>query len=362
MNWRNGLSDFVMPAQAGIRFRAVAGGVNPAPMSTGSEAAGLTGARAPANLVGILCALGAAVIFSVNDLLIKFLSGDYPLHEITFFRSLVAVVVIGLVFVPLEGGWRILKSKRWRLHLIRAAVVIAANMTYYAGLAALPLGEATSIYFVAPLIITLLSSLVLGERIGPRRVAAVLVGLAGVIVVIRPGMAAFQAAALLPLAAAFFYAWVQILTRKLGMAEKAAAMTFHMNAIFIAFSGGFGMLFGSGRYAGWESRSIEFLTRAWIWPAPGDWPMLIAIGVLVAVGAWMVAVAYRSCEAAVVAPFEYAALPMAIMFSIVFWGEWPDAVAWIGIAMIAGSGLFIIMREASLGRSLRLRRPVPPSK
>ncbi|GIL02203.1 MAG: membrane protein [Alphaproteobacteria bacterium] len=319
-------------------------------------------ARARSNAIGIACVTAAAAIFCTNDVLIKLLSGDYPLHQITFIRGIVATVVVLAILVPLEGGYANLRTRRWRLHLARSMAVVIANMTYFAGLAVLPLGEATAIYFVAPLFITLLSASTLGERVGPLRLAAVLVGLAGVVVVIRPGLATFQAAALLPLVAAFFYALVQILARRLGMAEKASTMAFYINASFIVFSGAIGLVFGDGGHSGWESASLEFLTRAWVWPRAADWPLLIAIGVLIAFGAWLVSQAYRSCEAGLIAPFEYVAMPLAVTYGMLFWGDWPDAVTWLGIVLIAASGLFVIFRETRLGRGVRWKRPLPRSR
>jgi len=326
-----------------------------------AEAAALS-ARAKANLIGIACAMGAASIFSVNDVLIKLLSGGYPLHEITFIRGVIATTVILAVFVPIDGGYANLRTPRWRLHLLRSFTVVAANMTYYAGLASLALSEATAIYFMAPLFITLLSALVLGERVGPRRIIAVVAGLAGVLIIIRPGFAAFQLAAILPLIAAFLYASVQIMARKLGMGEKASTMSFYINFTFILFSGSIGLVFGDGHFSGSGNPSLEFLMRAWVWPPVSDWPVLIGIGVLISIGAYLTSHAYRSVEAALLAPFEYIAMPLAIVFSVVIWGDWPDAIAWLGIVMIAFAGLFVIFRETRLGSLAPWNKPLPRNR
>lgn len=304
-------------------------------------------------LAGILCAMGAATAFSLNDVAIKWLSGDYPLHQITFFRSLFAMVVTLGVFVPLEGSYRNLLTRRPGFHAVRGAIVVIANMAFYTGLATLPLGEATAIYFVMPLFITGLSVLLLGETVGPRRWIAVAVGLAGVFLVIRPGGSAFQYAALLPLVAAFFYALLQITSRKIGVTEKASTMSFYLNVVFILFSGAVGLAFGDGRYSGTENASLEFLLRAWTWPPASDFLLLAGIGVIASIGGYLVSQAYRIAQAGLIAPFEYVAMPLAIFWSIAIWGDWPDALAWLGIAMIAGAGLFVFLRETRLGIPLR---------
>ncbi|MEX0409696.1 DMT family transporter [Aquibium sp. LZ166] len=318
----------------------------------GDAAPGADG-RFGANIAGILCAMGAATAFSLNDVAIKWLSGDYPLHEITFFRSLFAICITLAVFVPLEGSYRNLLTKRLRFHTLRGAIVVTANMAFYTGLATLPLGEATAIYFVAPLFITALSVLLLGETVGPRRWVAVLVGLAGVVIIIRPGGSAFQYAALLPLFSAFFYALLQITTRKIGVTEKASTLTFYLNFIFILFSGTIGLVFGDGRFSGSGNANLEFLLRAWIWPPTSDFLLLAGIGVLGSIGGYLVSQAYRISQAGLIAPFEYVAMPLAILWSIALWGDWPDAIAWLGIVLIAGAGLFVFLREMALGNPLR---------
>lgn len=322
------------------------------------------GARSPAvsNLVGVVYVMAAVTAFSINDVLIKMLSGGFPLHQIVFIRGVIACLFALLLFMPLEGGFANLKTKRWRFHMLRGTTVVLANMTFFTGLASLPLGEATAIYFVGPLFITALSFFILRERVGARRWTAVIVGLIGVLIVIRPGAAGFQFAAVLPMLAAFFYASLQIMTRKLGATENASTMTFYINLSFILFSGSVGLMFGDGRYSGWDNPSLEFLTRSWLWPSGQDWVLLIAIGVLIAFAAFLISQAYRSCEAGLLAPFEYVALPQAVLFSFVFWGDRPDSVAWLGIVLIAGAGLYVFIRETVLGRSAKWKLPLPRNR
>ncbi len=316
--------------------------------------------RGPA-LIGIVCAMGAVTAFTVQDMAVKWLSESYPLHQLTLTRAVIAMVIIVAIFMPLEGGWSNLRTRRPGMHLLRGFAVVIANMCFFTGLVTLPLGEATAIFFVAPLLITALSVVFLGEQVGPRRWAAVLVGLAGVVVMMRPGTGAFQLAALLPLCAALAYACLQIMTRKLGMAEKASTMSFYIQVVFITVSTAIGLSVGDGRYVSGDPH-LDFLLRAWRWPEVSDLGLMLAIGALSAIGSYLVSQAYRVAEAALVAPFEYVAIPMAVFWSALVWGDWPDAVAWSGIALIGGAGLYVFYRETVRGRRNALERPMPRNR
>ena len=164
-------------------------------------------------VLGIACVVGAITLFILQDALIKWLSGDYPLHEIVLVRAASAIAVT-LFMMRLEGGVHLLRTRRLGLQLTRSALLVFANCAFYLALAAVPIAEATSIFFVAPLLITALSALVLHEPVGPRRWAAVCVGLAGVIVMMRPGEDVLRLVALLPIVAATAYAFMQIITRR----------------------------------------------------------------------------------------------------------------------------------------------------
>ena len=309
--------------------------------------------------IGIFCSVIASVAFTLNDMGIKLLSGDYPLHEVVLIRATVAISITLFVLIPIEGGYSLLKTKHPIMHMVRGACVVFANMTFFLGLAALPLSEATAIFFVSPLIITMFSVLFLSEKVGPRRWVAVFAGLAGAILMLRPGTSSFQLAALLPLCAAFGYAALHILTRKMGMGEKASTMAFYIQLIFIVVSSLIGLLLGHGSYAGSGDPSLEFLLRQWIVPTPGDFLIMAGVGVASAVGGYFISQAYRLCEAAVLAPFEYLALVLAIIWGITIFGEWPDFIAWTGIALILGGGLFVFWREAVLNKRVASERPMP---
>jgi len=255
------------------------------------------------------------------------------------------------VIVPMAGGYRSLRTRRLPMHLLRGGCVVFANMTFFLGLAVLPLADGVAIFFVSPLIITVFSVVFLGERVGPLRWAAVLVGLIGVGIVLRPGSGTFQLAALLPVLAAFGYASLHMLTRYIGRTENAAAMSFYIQLTFIIVTAAFGLIAGDGRFAGNAHPSLEFLLRGWTMPRASDALIFAAVGLASAFGGFFISQAYRTSEAALVAPFEYIALPLAIFWGITVFGEWPDLVTYLGIALILGSGLYMIWREARVNRA-----------
>jgi len=309
------------------------------------------------SLLGIVSAVAAAVFFSLNDVSIKFLSGDYALYQVVLIRSLIGILFLIAVIVPLEGGLKSLRTRNLGKHLLRGTFVVFANMTFFLGLAAMPLADAVAIFFVSPLIVTAFSVIFLREHVGAHRWAAVAVGLAGVLVMLRPGGGAFQPASLLPVAAAFGYAGLHMMTRRMGGTESAGAMTFYIQLLFIVVSLAMGLVFGDGRFGVPGNAPLDFLLRAWVWPAPGDLPIFALIGIGSALGGYFISQAYRLAEAGLAAPFEYVAMPMAIFWGLAVFGEWPDGVAWIGIALIVGGGLYMLWREIRHGRRLASETP-----
>jgi len=306
---------------------------------------------------GAYWALAAVVAFAVNDAVIKFLSGDYPLYQVMFVRSVVGLIFVVAVLVPLTGTLQMLRTERLKLHILRGLCVVLANFCFFLALAALPLADAVAIFFVSPLLISVFSVIFLREYVGPRRWAAILLGFVGVLVVVRPGTSAFQMASLLPLVAAFGYAFLHILTRRIGGTENATAMVFYIQATFFAVSTTAGLALGHGGFDNFAHPSAVFLLRAWEWPAPFDLSLMVFSGVVTSLGGYMISQAYSRSEAALVAPFEYIALPLSVVFGIVLFGEIPDRVALSGIALILTAGLVLIWREAASRRRAVLDGP-----
>ena len=307
--------------------------------------------------LGILFLLIGVFSISINDMLIKQLSGGYPLHEIVFTRSGIGIL-FSLLIVQYEGGFGILRTDQPWLHALRGIMIVIANMTYFVALAVLPLADATALFFAAPLFITLLSIPMLREKVGPLRLSAVAVGFAGVVIMQRPwagsgDLEVSRIVLLLPVLSALTYAVNQLLTRKLGVASKASAMAVYIQAAFILVSVGFYVVAGDGRYAATTTNeSLIFLLRAWTWPVGNDAWVFIGLGLNSAIVGYCLSQAYRLADAATVAPFEYVGLPLAGFWGFVVVGDLPVTEVWIGIALILGSGLFVFVRERQKARML----------
>jgi len=311
---------------------------------------------APARL-GAICAAVAVVFFSINDVAIKFLSGGYALHQVVLIRSVIGLLLIVFVIAPLTSGWAVARTRKLKMHMLRGLCVVFANMTFFLGLAAMPFADAVAIFFISPLVITLFSVLFLGEVVGPRRWAAIAVGFLGVLVMMRPGTQAFQAASLLPLAAAVWYAGIHIITRRIGGTESAATMAFYIQIMFIIVGVLFGLIVGDGRFGDLTDPSLAFLLRAWRWPVPADYPIFAVIGIGIAIAGYLISQAYRVAEASYVAPFEYLALPMSVVWGMIVFDEFPGGWDYFGMALILGAGLFTVWREAQV-KPVALQRPL----
>lgn len=306
---------------------------------------------------GIAFILVGMFSISINDMLIKQLSGGYPLHQMVFVRSAIGIT-FSLMLVQLEGGLSILKTKQSGLHMIRGLMVVISNMTYFVALAVMPLADATALFFAAPLFITLLSIPILGEKVGPLRMGAVIVGFAGVIIMQRPWEAGDaldvnRIVLMMPLVAALTYAILQIMTRKLGATTKASAMAVYIQGVFLVVAALFWLVAGDGRFAeGVENASLIFLLRAWVWPEPSDWWLFVGLGLNSAIIGYCLSQAYRLSDAATVAPFEYIGLPLAVFWGWLLWADLPDLPIWIGMALIVGAGLFVFLREKQKARQV----------
>ncbi|MEM6385402.1 MAG: DMT family transporter [Pseudomonadota bacterium] len=305
--------------------------------------------RAP--LSGALWALSATVGFTAVDVIVKFLSAGYPHYQLTFLRTVVAMVVLLVIIVPLTGGRIQFRTTRRKQHFLRGICVVFANLCFFLALAAMPLAEAVAIFFVSPFLIALFSIFFLGETVGPRRWAAIGVGLIGVLIVLRPGSETFQIAALLPIGAAIGYGMLHIYTRRMGDTENAVTLTFFTQLVMMAVGAVAGLALGFGQFDVFEHPSLSFLFRAWVWPNALDAGLILALGLSIAVSGFAISEAYRRSEPAFIAPFEYIALPLSVLWGILVFDEWPDFWAFVGIFLILASGMVLIWREAVARRS-----------
>jgi len=309
------------------------------------------------NLRGVLCLVAALVCLTLSDSIIKWLSPELPLHQVTLLRSLFALLLV-LVFVRFEGGLKTLKTRRPVMHFARGSLLVLANMFFFVGLAAMPLAETVTLFYTAPFFICMLSQPVLGETVGARRWLVIVIGMGGVLFMMRPGSELFRPVSLLPVMAALCYAAMTMMTRKLGMRETAGALTFYIQLAFIVISSLVGLAIGDGSFDRYDSVALEFLLRAWLWPDATQWQLLMLCGSIVACGGYLISQAYRLGEASAVAPFEYASLPFALIVGFYLFGDWPDWRAFVGSGLIIGSGLVMLLLENRAQRRVRKRAQI----
>ena len=298
-------------------------------------------------LSGIAYVVAGVTVFSVQDVIIKWLSGDYPVLEIVFVRSLVSLPLL-FALASLRGGQRLRTAKPFQ-QAFRGLLMFLSYTTYYLALAALPLAETVSIFYSAPLFMTALSGFLLGEHAGLRRWSAIAVGFVGVVVIMQP-QGDLSLAAVLALGAAVTYALSAIMSRRIGETDTAESMAISACLVYAVLAGAAGLAFGDGVLGGTGRPEVDFLLRAWSWPGTGDFLLFCACGVIAAIGFTCLAQAYRLAPATAVAPFEYASLPWAVLWGWTIWSEVPSPSLLIGIALVVGSGLYVFRREAVRAR------------
>ena len=302
-------------------------------------------------LNGIVLIVTGVSIMSLQDAFIKLVSGRYPLYEIMVIRTLFAIGPV-LCMVHWEGGLRLLRTGRPGLHLLRGFALFLAYYCYFSALAALPMAEAVSIFFISPLIVTLLSVRLLREHIGLEQIIVLVVGFSGVLIMVRPGAAALDTAALLAMAAAFFYALAVVMTRYLGTSAQGSVLAFYPSLVYILGGTLFGLVLGDGRFSASSNPMLQFLLGAWRWPTLLDLGLLALTGVMASISFYCLSQAYRLAQPSSIAPFEYIAMPLSTLWGFIFFADTLDGFTIIGMALIAGSGLYLAGRSR-----LSLRHP-----
>jgi len=281
------------------------------------------------NLSGPIYALIAFAIFATHDVVIKTLGATYAPFQIVFFATVFSFPLVTFMLMrdPTEGNLRPVRP--WWTLLRTASAVIAGISAFYA-FSVLPLAQVYVMIFASPLLITILAIPILGERVGIHRIVAVLVGLAGVIVVLRPGSTDFSLAHLAALGTAVFGALASVIVRKIGHDERTAVlMLYPLAANFVVMGAFLGFVY--------EPMPIEHLGG------------LALISLLGFIGGLLLIAAYRNGDAAIVAPMQYSQIIWATVFGYLLFDESVDPATMIGAAIIILSGIYIVIRESRLG-------------
>jgi drug/metabolite transporter (DMT)-like permease len=291
--------------------------------------------------LAVLSLCGGVALAVSLDAAVKWLSGEYPVHQLVVLRCLVAAPVL-FVLAGMRGREIVTLHPRWPVVVLRGILMCSAYLAFVMAIAAMPMADAVAIYFTLPLFVAVLAGPLLGEKVGLDRWFAILAGFLGVLIMIRPGTGVFEPAALLALYAGFGYATGQMLTRWLGYGIRASVLAFHQNVVFLAVGTALSLLFGFGQFAGEAHPSLDFLMRGWTTPPLADLALILSLGVVAGLAMVLYTQAYRLTEANLVAPFEYTAMIWATFYGIVLFGDFPDWVTGAGAVLVIGAGLYML--------------------
>ena len=296
------------------------------------------------NLKGIGFLLLALLIGSLQAVAVKWIGGNYSVLEIVTFRSLVALPIT-LVFFRLEGKKGLPTTNQPMLQYVRGIFLFLSYTTFMMGLAALPLADIESIRFSGPMMITVLSVVMLGEKVELRRWLALLVGFAGILLVVQPGSTNFNIGSLFVLISVLFYALTVIFTRKMKATDSSATMAYFSSWVYLIAAFIFSPLAATVGEIPNAHPSIAFLFHAWTMPTLLDLFIMSGLGLVWAGWMYFITRAYSTAQASVIAPFEYASLPINVMWGFLIWHEIPASTTIAGAALTLLSGLYIFYHE-----------------
>ncbi len=285
-------------------------------------------------MTGVFLQICALLLFVVMDTLLKVMAADFPVLQIIWARFLFAFLTVA-VALRLSMGRFPWRSRAPGLQALRSLLLAGCSLLFTGALAHIPLADATAVGFASPLITVALAALLLRERVSTRRWCGVGLGFIGVMVALRPPFltgAPLHWAYLLPLGTAIMFAFYQILTRRLAALDDSRVTIFHTGlAASLATS---------------LAQPLVFLP-----PAPIEWGLMIAVGVLGALSHGLLVLAYARAPASLLAPLSYTQLVWASVAGILVFSDWPDAITLLGAAVIAAGGLLAIWPQHSRNRS-----------
>jgi drug/metabolite transporter (DMT)-like permease len=300
-------------------------------------------------LAGALTIMSAVLVTSLQDAMIKDVSGGYPIHQMQTIRCSVALLLM-LGWTAFNGGLKPLFTTRPSLLLLtRSFVLSLASLSFYLALAAMHFPDAVSIYFSMPFMIAALSGLIIGEKVPASRWLAVCVAFVGVLIVMQPGTGVFEPASLIALFAALCYAIGLMLTRPLGTKIDANIIGF-WQMVFYAGSGVLlSLVLGGGAFYDPAHPSLSYLTAAWKLPDTWDLLWLMGTGLGCAAATVLYTMAYRIAAPSFIAPLEYTALFWVAVWSYLFWRDVPADTTLMGAALIIAAGLWMLWKDRHPG-------------
>ena len=277
-------------------------------------------------LVGIGLISATYLLFTLLDGSAKWLVQSVPVLVVVWLRFLTHTLIASALLFPMRG-LALVRTQHLRWHLARGLMFVAMTGMNFWALQFLQLTDTASIFFMVPILVALLSAPLLGEKLDAKRWGAVLIGFAGVLVIVRPGSEAFHPAMLLSLANAVLYAFFNMMTRKLAAYDPPETIQFLPAVVATVVLAPFAL-------AAWES------PHGWF-----EWLLLCLMGVFGGTGHYLLAMAHRYAPASTLAPFLYQQILYMAIFGYLVFGSVPDAAVWIGAAIVIASGLYLFSRE-----------------
>ncbi|WP_254452977.1 DMT family transporter [Ruegeria atlantica] len=300
-------------------------------------------------LAGVSLMLGFCLTAPLLDVAAKLASASVPVGQITAARFIVQCALMAPFIWIMGLSLRVARSELLVL-IFRSLLLLFATFCFISAIRVMPLADALAIVFVAPFIVLLVGKFYLGEDVGPRRVGAALVGFIGVLFVIQPSFAAFGAVAIIPLGTAVAFAFYILVTRGLSRRMHPVALQFHTGLI--------ASLFCVPILVVAQGTGSELFDP--VWPSDIAWLWLLGAGFFATVSHMMMTYALSFAPSATLAPLQYFELPVAALFGYLVFGDFPNTLSLIGIAIIISAGLYMIHRERVVARQLVTERAAPP--
>jgi len=279
------------------------------------------------NIMGIIFMTLGMFCLSVNDVSVKGLNISFPVWEVIFFRAFSGILVsFGLIFI---FGWRSLKTKKPVRHFVRAFSAVGCVVFYFFGLKFLLLSENIAIMHSAPIFAALLAVPILGERLGIHRIAAIIIGFIGVIIIVKPGSDVFKLVSILPLISALFMASVYLSTRSIMNTDSSIAIIFYYSLALLI-------------------TALIFFPKNFVMPDLLQLLQLMSLGIMGSLGHYFMSQAAKNAEVVVISPFEYTSFIFVGVMGYFFYNEIPNSSIVIGGLLIILGGLYIAYRENKL--------------
>lgn len=282
-------------------------------------------------IIGVALMLGAMAVLPGIDVIAKILGQQgLPILQVVWARLALGAVLTLPFALKIAGPRRLWPARPW-YHFLRAAFLVAATFCFFLSLKWLPIADALAIFFVQPLIVTILSALILREAVGPRRWIAVAVGFIGTLIIIRPGFAEVNPGSWLAFAAGANLACYFVMTRAISGQAHAMVTTFQTSLLG-------GLILSA------------VIWSVWVWPTSAQWGLFVVLAFIATFGHLMIVRAYDHAEASLLAPLAYTEIITSVALGWWFFGDFPDGYTFLGVAILIACAIYISMRERAKGR------------